>query len=116
MGIFSFPRRLWLSLMLMAPAMLVSAQSPNKGTYLGCYTDVSDSLSTQGPYLYQTNSYCYQKCSAAGYSVYGTTKGSDCYCGNTAPDSSAKTTEDQCSTKCNGYGTETCKFTENDIC
>ena len=78
-------------------------------TYKGCFTS-SNPLTDQGPWTFQTPGYCQQKCAALNKAVMGTTKGSNCWCGDLIPDESSKVSDSQCNVKCQGYDKDMCKL------
>ncbi|KAK3387303.1 WSC domain-containing protein [Podospora didyma] len=84
-----------------APASLTDA------TYLGCFVDsgnprvLPDNLVST---LDMTAAKCAVNC--AGYDYFGTQRGSECYCGNTAPVDAAPAAE--CNMVCTGNDKELC--------
>jgi hypothetical protein len=74
----------------------------------GCFVDgnpralaySAGSTSTNTPYK------CASTCQSLGYKYAGVEYGSECYCSNTAPTSSAKATD--CNMACSGDNTQTC--------
>ena len=79
-------------------------------TPLGCFSS-SDPLEDQGSWTFQSAGYCQTTCVKLGKPVMGTTKGSNCWCGDLIPAANSKVADSKCNTKCNGYGLDFCKFT-----
>ena len=77
--------------------------------YEGCFTS-SAGMTDLGSYTYQSPGYCQQQCVDQNKPVMGTTKGSNCWCGELLPASSSKVSDSECSSKCNGYNLDTCKL------
>lgn len=67
-------------------------------------------MTDQGSYTYQTSGYCQEVCYNISMPAMGLTGGSDCYCGSQLPAEGDKVDDSQCSTGCNGYGTENCEL------
>ena len=82
------------------------------GKALGCFQDSSSRiLPGQGGAVNQgdlTLEKCASECSAKGFTVLGVESGTQCYCGHTSPDSSHKTDDSKCNSKCSGNKDEAC--------
>lgn len=96
-----------LSLMLQLPSQ--ASATMNAMTYVGCFSS-SQPMTDQGSYTYQTSGYCQEVCYNISMPAMGLTGGSDCYCGSQLPAEGDKVDDSQCSTGCNGYGTENCEL------
>ncbi|MCJ1452744.1 hypothetical protein MMC28_003087 [Mycoblastus sanguinarius] len=75
--------------------------------YEGCFTS-STGMTDLGSFTFQSPGYCQQQCVNANKAVMGTTKGSNCWCGDLLPDPSSKVSDSQCSSSCNGYNQDMC--------
>ena len=75
----------------------------------GCYSSAGG-MTDQGSYTYQTPGWCQQQCVNLDKPVMGTTQGSNCYCGDLLPSSDDQVSNSQCSSPCNGYAQDMCKF------
>ncbi len=86
----------------------VYAQDLKPLVYKGCYTS-STGMTDLGSYTYQSPGYCQQQCVTQNKPVMGTTKGSNCFCGDLLPPANSKVSDSQCSSSCNGYDKDMCK-------
>jgi cell wall integrity and stress response component len=93
---------------MLAAASTVVAQEFGVDVTKGCYSAVNEYVFNT-TYIYNTDGYCQKRCAPLGYNAMATTKGTDCWCGQTIPDPSAKVDDALCSTKCAGFGDKTCK-------
>lgn len=96
---------------LLFAAGLVSAQDLQLKamTAKGCYkASGSTMLTDQGPYTFQSSGWCQKTCVAKGYPVMALWKGSNCLCGNELPPDSAKTSDSDCNTPCDGWPQDMC--------
>ncbi|KAL2216222.1 WSC domain-containing protein [Thermoascus aurantiacus ATCC 26904] len=96
---------------LLFAAGLVSAQDLQLKamTAKGCYKASGSSMLTdQGPYTFQSSGWCQKTCVAKGYPVMALWKGSNCLCGNELPPDSAKTSDSDCNTPCDGWPQDMC--------
>ena len=75
----------------------------------GCFSSAGGMID-QGSFIYQTAGYCQKLCVNANKAVMGTTKGSNCWCGDLLPDPSSKVSDSECSTPCDGYDKDMCKM------
>lgn len=79
-------------------------------TYVGCYkkSDLENSLTSNGSYIYQSVSYCENSCNNA--KVAAITNGDTCYCGNSPSILSKynKVDDSYCNKPCTGYPYEIC--------
>jgi len=75
----------------------------------GCFSSAGG-MTDQGPYTYQTGGYCQTLCVKLNKPVMGTTKGSNCWCGDLLPDPSSKVSDSECSSTCDGYDKDMCKL------
>ena len=96
-----------ISHLILGLAAMATAQTYKPLVYQGCYSSAGE-MTNVGSYLYQTPNYCQEECVKINKPVLGTTKGSDCYCGDLLPAASDKISDSECSTKCNGFGQQTC--------
>jgi len=71
-----------------------------------CYDNRGDA-SSMGINTYQSLSLCKGQCLDDNKAVWGVTKGSTCYCGNTVP-SEGKVDMKECDVSCQGYPQEKC--------
>lgn len=105
---------------LVAAAMMsvASAQSQPTPTYHGpmnsiteegCFSDDTP-LQDMGPWTFQSSGNCQGICYGMGKPVMALANGSNCYCGDLLPASSAKTDDSNCNTPCQGYDKEMCKY------
>ncbi|KEQ63603.1 WSC-domain-containing protein [Aureobasidium melanogenum CBS 110374] len=74
----------------------------------GCFIDSSTRALSYSAYSRSDNTpyKCASTCQSLGYKYAGTEYGSECWCSNTAPTSSAKATD--CNMACSGDSTQTC--------
>ncbi|GHJ87956.1 hypothetical protein NliqN6_4358 [Naganishia liquefaciens] len=83
---------------------------PSVAKSLGCYVD-SGSPRLLPSYSFSSSSMtptlCQSTCLSKGYTISGTSYGTQCYCSSTAPPATAKTADSDCSMKCAG-STATC--------
>ncbi|KAG9231029.1 hypothetical protein BJ875DRAFT_506930 [Amylocarpus encephaloides] len=95
---------------IVAMAMLLGASTVSgtqpKGT-VGCYSKL-DGYIFNSTYIYQSDGWCRDICNPGGYSNMATTKGTDCWCGNSVPSASNKVADTICNTKCAGFGDTLC--------
>ncbi|KAL9126534.1 MAG: hypothetical protein Q9217_004438 [Psora testacea] len=75
--------------------------------YQGCYSS-STGMTSAGYHEFQSSGYCQKECVKRNMAVMGTTKGTDCWCGNLLPPSDSKTSDSTCDSKCSGYGQDAC--------
>lgn len=77
-------------------------------SYKGCYTGLKEKLRYENEYLFQSVSYCQEKCS--GFAIVALGEGNKCYCGNDVSVlSQAKSaSQSQCARPCVGYPFEIC--------
>ncbi|WVQ72136.1 hypothetical protein IAR50_001681 [Cryptococcus sp. DSM 104548] len=84
----------------------------SNSTYLGCYTNTGiDSAVTATKYSMSsmTAKLCVSRCSSLGYAYAGIEYYSECYCGNTAPASTRKNSDNsKCEYACLGDSTQKC--------
>jgi len=101
---------------LVTPAMAQEQQSQsdpaaglslNTPTYEGCFT-ISDALTDQGSYTFQTLGWCQPWCVRQNKSILGLSNGTNCWCGDAMPPSSQKVDDANCNTNCVGYPQQTC--------
>jgi hypothetical protein len=90
-------------LSLVALAATVSAEQ------VGCFSNPG-SLASQGHYTFQSAAYCMQLCTRAQKTVFGLTKGSECWCGDKVPPDTDKVDEKECNLACTGYLLSTCEY------
>lgn len=74
---------------------------------VGCFSS-GDPLVDQGSYTFQTAGYCQCVCATMNKPVMATSKGSDCYCGDLIPATTAEASNSSCNSPCNGYGLQDC--------
>lgn len=89
-----------LSILSLSTAALAS-------TFNGCYSSPGD-LTFNSHDTYMSYSLCATACGSS--QVAGLFNGGDCYCGDSLPPLSAKTSDSTCSTPCFGFGQQTCKL------
>jgi len=78
----------------------------------GCYTASGD-MTDQGWNQYQSSLYCQGVCVALNMPVLGLSGDGHCWCGDLLPAANTKVDDSQCSTTCNGYNKEFCKYLNN---
>jgi cell wall integrity and stress response component len=71
-----------------------------------CY-DNSGDTKNMGPNTYQTQGLCHDQCRDANKAVWGVTRGSTCFCGDSVP-SSGKVDQSECNIPCQGYPQQLC--------
>ncbi|KAJ6657906.1 hypothetical protein lerEdw1_001826 [Lerista edwardsae] len=76
----------------------------NKGTYMGCFMDDPREKSLKGTVFYDlrkmTVSHCQEACAERAYTYAGLEYGSECYCGNKLPLTTAR--QEDCNSECKG--------------
>jgi len=88
-------------------------QAPGTGvtlrsfTPLGCFSNPGD-MWDMGPYTFQTNGWCQPLCVRQGATYFALVNGTNCFCGNSGPDSGNKVSSSECDTTCNGYDSQFC--------
>ncbi|KAL6721127.1 Protein SLG1 [Lecanora helva] len=97
------------ALPLLSTLPTVAAQTSGLKTMVskGCFSSAGG-LTDLGPYTYQSPGYCQQQCVNQNKPVMGTTKGSNCWCGDLLPDPGSKVSDTQCSSTCDGYDKDIC--------
>lgn len=78
-------------------------------TYKGCFNSAGG-MTDLGSFTFQAPGYCQQQCVDQNKPVMGTTKGSNCWCGDLLPDPDSKVPDSECSSSCDGYDKDYCKL------
>lgn len=82
------------------------------GRSLGCYKDEKEFRLLAGYYInFKTNNSprkCIYLCLQSGFPYAGVQHGTECFCGNDEPKSSAKLPDPSCNMKCSGDSKESC--------
>jgi Glyoxal oxidase N-terminus/WSC domain len=94
-----------------ASASATASTAATGWSYTGCYNDPAGNARTLPNAIYggastMTPAQCQTSCKAAGYTISGTEYSGECYCSNTIPAGTAKST--QCTMACNGDATKIC--------
>lgn len=76
-------------------------------SFVGCFSS-KGSLGDSTSYTYQSTGWCSDHCSSKSASVFATTNGKDCLCGDSTPPSSAKVDGSKCDTSCQGFPDNKC--------
>jgi hypothetical protein len=82
----------------------------------GCYSSNSG-LTFKDTYTWQSKSHCQSQCGPMNAAVEATTKGTDCWCGNSLPPASSLVDDSFCNVQCTGYGAgEMCRRSPSEPC
>ncbi|KIW61366.1 hypothetical protein PV05_01496 [Exophiala xenobiotica] len=101
----------WAFALLASPVTAQSTTEAAAGPIqtLACYELHNPSyLEDQGANTFQSSGYCQTVCVAANKPVMATTGGSNCYCGDELPPTSAKVDNSSCNSPCQGFNQQTC--------
>jgi hypothetical protein len=75
---------------------------------LGCFSDPGN-MWDMGPYTYQSKGWCQPLCVRQGAQYFGIVNGTNCFCGNQAPNDDDEEDQGDCNVTCSGIDTELCK-------
>ncbi|KAL2009036.1 hypothetical protein VTN00DRAFT_7230 [Thermoascus crustaceus] len=101
------PYQALLSSLLALSATLVSVSaSASYSQQEGCY-NTAGSLSSQGTYRYQSQTYCLLVCQKQGRKI-AAVKEDECFCGDELPPADAKVDGKECNTPCSGWPQDIC--------
>ncbi|PLN84070.1 hypothetical protein BDW42DRAFT_199794 [Aspergillus taichungensis] len=103
----TFTMRSALAASILLLSVSLPAVTAEASEYKGCFTD-STGLDDEGPYTYQSDGYCQEKCLKKNAAVFALWKGSNCLCGDELPEKSSKGDEDKCDNKCSGWPDKMC--------
>ena len=90
-------------------ASTVTAQTYGADTVQGCYKNLNNYVFNQ-TFIYNTDGSCQKRCAPAGYNAMATTKGTDCWCGNSIPSDADKIEDTFCNVPCAGFGDNNCEY------
>ncbi|KAE9369527.1 hypothetical protein N431DRAFT_443179 [Stipitochalara longipes BDJ] len=98
------------SLALVAAALFVAVSNADDDNLpsQGCFSSTFGLTLVNSTYTYTSKGSCSHQCIVAGYTVFGLTNSTYCYCGTTVPPTDTKVANSSCSTGCPGYPANIC--------